>query len=164
MLRARPVVCGSIAAVFLAGAMAVNAAVTQNEKSTGVVSPTPAAEKTERERKLAAATEAAKQFLLVMDTGKSGKVSKEEWMKFMEAEFDRLDTRHGRQGITPITSPVPSGCRQVTAEKSRQPAANSTNTVSRSALWRGGDAASTPSSRLPNPAVNQNPYAFESNL
>jgi sulfatase maturation enzyme AslB (radical SAM superfamily) len=68
--------------------------VTQNEKSTGVVSPTPAAEKTERERKLAAATEAAKQFLLVMDTGKSGKVSKEEWMKFMEAEFDRLYTRH----------------------------------------------------------------------
>ena len=26
-----------------------------------------------------------------MDTDKSGKISKEEWMKFMEAEFDRLD-------------------------------------------------------------------------
>jgi Ca2+-binding EF-hand superfamily protein len=26
-----------------------------------------------------------------MDTDKNGKISKEEWMKFMEAEFDRLD-------------------------------------------------------------------------
>ena len=27
-----------------------------------------------------------KQLLLLMDTDKSGKISKEEWMKFMEAE------------------------------------------------------------------------------
>ena len=33
-----------------------------------------------------------KQLLLLMDTDKSGKISKQEWMKFMEAEFDRLDT------------------------------------------------------------------------
>jgi Ca2+-binding EF-hand superfamily protein len=26
-----------------------------------------------------------------MDTDKNGKVSKQEWMRFMEAEFDRLD-------------------------------------------------------------------------
>ena len=26
-----------------------------------------------------------------MDTDKNGKVSKQEWMKFMEAEFNRLD-------------------------------------------------------------------------
>jgi hypothetical protein len=32
-----------------------------------------------------------KQLLLLIDTNKSGKISKEEWMKFMEAEFDRLD-------------------------------------------------------------------------
>jgi Ca2+-binding EF-hand superfamily protein len=30
-------------------------------------------------------------LLLLMDTDKSGKISKQEWMKFMEAEFDRLD-------------------------------------------------------------------------
>ncbi len=29
-----------------------------------------------------------------MDKNKDGKVSKEEWMRFMEAEFDRLDTNH----------------------------------------------------------------------
>jgi len=32
-----------------------------------------------------------KQLLLLMDTDKNGKISKEEWMKFMEAELDRLD-------------------------------------------------------------------------
>jgi hypothetical protein len=33
----------------------------------------------------------ATQLLALMDTDKSGKVSKQEFMKFMEAEFDRLD-------------------------------------------------------------------------
>jgi hypothetical protein len=32
-----------------------------------------------------------KQLLLLMDTDKNGKISKQEWMKFMETEFDRLD-------------------------------------------------------------------------
>jgi hypothetical protein len=32
-----------------------------------------------------------KQLLLLMDTDENGKISKQEWMKFMEAEFDRLD-------------------------------------------------------------------------
>jgi EF-hand domain pair len=32
-----------------------------------------------------------KQLLVVADTDKNGKISKAEFMKFMEAEFDRLD-------------------------------------------------------------------------
>jgi hypothetical protein len=32
-----------------------------------------------------------KQLLLLMDTDKNGKITKQEWMSFMEAEFDRLD-------------------------------------------------------------------------
>jgi hypothetical protein len=32
-----------------------------------------------------------KQLLTLMDTDKNGKISKAEFMKFMEAEFDRLD-------------------------------------------------------------------------
>jgi Ca2+-binding EF-hand superfamily protein len=32
-----------------------------------------------------------KQLLLLMDTDKNGKISREEYMKFMQAEFDRLD-------------------------------------------------------------------------
>jgi uncharacterized membrane protein YdfJ with MMPL/SSD domain len=96
MLRLWPIVLGTIAALFLAEVIVVNAAETQGGKSS-VVTPTPAAQETEKEGKLAAATDAAKQLLLVMDTNKSGKVSKEEWMKFMEAEFDRLDTDHKGQ-------------------------------------------------------------------
>jgi hypothetical protein len=46
-------------------------------------------------RGTAAAREAAaKQLLLLMDRNKDGKVSKQEWMSFMEKEFDRLDTDH----------------------------------------------------------------------
>jgi Ca2+-binding EF-hand superfamily protein len=33
-----------------------------------------------------------KQLLLLMDTDKNGKISKKEYMAFMEAEFNRLDT------------------------------------------------------------------------
>ncbi len=38
------------------------------------------------------ARERVKELLALMDTDKNGKISKQEWMKFMEAEFDRLDT------------------------------------------------------------------------
>ncbi len=85
----------TIAAVLLAGAIAVKAHAGQSEKSTGVPPPTP--EQVKRERQLAAATEAARELLLVIDTNKSGKISKQEWMKFMEVEFDRLDTDHKGQ-------------------------------------------------------------------
>ena len=41
---------------------------------------------------VAIGSEKAKELLALMDTDKNGKISKQEWMKFMEAEFDRLDT------------------------------------------------------------------------
>jgi EF hand len=41
--------------------------------------------------KLALGENEVKQLLLIMDTDENGKISKQEWMKFMEAEFDRLD-------------------------------------------------------------------------
>ena len=44
-----------------------------------------------RPDRMTIAIENVKQLLLVMEP-KNGKVSKEQWMKFMEAEFDRLDT------------------------------------------------------------------------
>jgi hypothetical protein len=40
------------------------------------------------------------ELLLLMDTDKNGKISKQEWMKFMEAEFDRLDKDKGGE-LTP---------------------------------------------------------------
>jgi hypothetical protein len=41
--------------------------------------------------KLALGEDQVKQLLLLMDTDQNGKISKQEWMKFMEAEFDQLD-------------------------------------------------------------------------
>ena len=38
------------------------------------------------------ASDNVKVLLLLMDTDKNGKITKQEWMRFMEAEFDRLDT------------------------------------------------------------------------
>jgi biopolymer transport protein ExbD len=47
--------------------------------------------------KLAIGEDKARQLLLLIDTDKNGKISKQEWMRFMEAEFDRLDkTRDGQ--------------------------------------------------------------------
>ena len=41
----------------------------------------------------ALAEEDVKELPLLMDTDQDGKITKKEWMKFMEAEFDRLDTK-----------------------------------------------------------------------
>jgi hypothetical protein len=37
------------------------------------------------------AADEVRQLLLMMDTDKNGKISKQEWMTFMAAEFERLD-------------------------------------------------------------------------
>jgi Ca2+-binding EF-hand superfamily protein len=41
--------------------------------------------------KLAIADGNVKKLLLLMDADKNGKISKQEWMSFMEAEFNKLD-------------------------------------------------------------------------
>ena len=44
------------------------------------------------------------QLLLLVDTDKNGKISKQEWMKFMEAEFDRLDkAKNGELNVKELT-------------------------------------------------------------
>lgn len=43
------------------------------------------------QHKLALGQDDVKQLLLLMDTDRNGKISKQEHMKFMEAEFERLD-------------------------------------------------------------------------
>lgn len=44
--------------------------------------------------RVAAGEVEAKKLLILMDADKSGKVSRAEFMNFMAAEFDRLDTNH----------------------------------------------------------------------
>jgi len=36
----------------------------------------------------------ARQLMMQMDTDKNGQVSRDEWMRFMDAEFDRLDVEN----------------------------------------------------------------------
>lgn len=53
--------------------------------------------------KLALGEDEVKQLLLLMDTDKNGKISKSEWLKFMDAEFDRLDkSKNGELDVTEI--------------------------------------------------------------
>jgi CRISPR/Cas system-associated endonuclease Cas3-HD len=55
---------------------------------------------------LALGEDEVKQLLLLMDTDKKGKISKQEWMKFMEAEFDRLDkAKNGELDVKELTQP-----------------------------------------------------------
>jgi Ca2+-binding EF-hand superfamily protein len=54
--------------------------------------------------KLALGENEVKQLLLLMDTDQSGKISKQESMKFMEAEFDRLDKdKKGQLDVKELT-------------------------------------------------------------
>jgi hypothetical protein len=47
-----------------------------------------------------------KKLLLLMDTDNDGKVSKQEFMSFMEAEFDRLDQKkEGKLDVKELTKP-----------------------------------------------------------
>ena len=54
--------------------------------------------------KLALGEDEVRQLLLLMDTDENGKISKREWMKFMEAEFDRLDkSKNGQLDVKELT-------------------------------------------------------------
>jgi hypothetical protein len=79
MRRERKWTVWAIAGLFLAMASIRMAAIEQKA---------PAPRKTDT---LALGEDEVKQLLLLMDTDKNGKISKQEFMKFMEAEFDRLD-------------------------------------------------------------------------
>jgi len=50
------------------------------------------------------------ELLLVMDTDKNGKISKQEWMKFMEAECDRLDENKTGE-LSPQSCSVEGECQ-----------------------------------------------------
>ena len=54
--------------------------------------------------KVALGEDEVKQLLLLIDTEKKGKISKQEWMNFMEAEFDRLDkSKNGELDVKELT-------------------------------------------------------------
>jgi 5S rRNA maturation endonuclease (ribonuclease M5) len=57
------------------------------------------------QNKLALAEDQVKHILLLMDSDKQGKVSKQQFMQFMEAEFERLDTaKKGELDVKQLTT------------------------------------------------------------
>jgi hypothetical protein len=57
-----------------------------------------------KEKKLSAGEKEAKKLLLLMDKDENGMVSKEEFMAFMEAEFDRMDKdKSGQLDVQELT-------------------------------------------------------------
>ncbi|MGP8252431.1 MAG: hypothetical protein ACLQHF_10375 [Terracidiphilus sp.] len=71
-------------AALMSGAFALSGACFAQDKASVPKTPD----------KTSIATENARQLILLMDTDKNGKISKQEWMNFMSAEFDRLDVDH----------------------------------------------------------------------
>jgi hypothetical protein len=73
--------CVVAAAAFFAVGSYVNRAIAQEKQNVP-----------KAQDKIALSADEVKQLVLMMDTDKSGKVSKKEFMDFFSAEFDRLDT------------------------------------------------------------------------
>jgi hypothetical protein len=81
--------CLPVLAVILAGGALVGTATGEDTKA----------------KKIAAGEVEAKKLLLLMDKDQSGKVSKQEFMSFMEAEFDRLDKdKSGELDVKELTN------------------------------------------------------------
>ena len=87
-----------VAAALMATGMTIGVAVAQTTASV----PKP-------QDKLAIGLDEVKQLLLLMDTDKNGKISKQEYMKFMSDEFDRLD--HDKSGELDVSELTQSQLR-----------------------------------------------------
>jgi hypothetical protein len=92
--RVLPVVLMA-AGVLGVGSM-VGTTVSAQDTAQKVVNP--------NDKKVAAGEREAKKLLLLMDSDKSGKVSKQEFMAFMEAEFERMDiNKDGELDVKELT-------------------------------------------------------------
>ena len=88
-------------AVLVATGAALGTAVAQNAST-----PNPQAN-------LALGEAEVKKLLPLMDTDSDGKVSKQVFMSFMEAEFDRLDKKkEGKLDVKELTQPSTRGFRK----------------------------------------------------
>jgi hypothetical protein len=64
--------------------------------------------------RLALGEEHVKQLCLIMKSEKQGKISKQEFMKFMEAEFERLDrSKQGELDVNALVQPTITANRLV---------------------------------------------------
>lgn len=80
----RNIVLSITLSTFLAGTIAlVASAAPKGDSQAGTAA--------ERSMPVVAGELETRQLLLLLDADKNGRVSKQEFMRFMEAEFDRLD-------------------------------------------------------------------------
>jgi hypothetical protein len=92
MLKPQNIIC-LLFAVLIAPGVVPRIAVAQTKASV----PKP-------QNKLVIAENEFKQLLLLMDVNKNGKISKQEYMRFMEAEFDGFDKNHnGELDVKEVT-------------------------------------------------------------
>ena len=95
----------AVGACLIAGLAATGVRV---ETSLAAQAPGTDQDTKQKDKKLAAGEAEAKRLLLLMDRDKSGKVSKEEFMKFMEEEFERLDkNKDGELDVSELTHFTP---------------------------------------------------------
>jgi hypothetical protein len=100
------VACIVAAAGIVTAAARVGTAVAA--QSPTAQSPTADRDAKQKEKKLAAGEVEARRLLLLMDRDKNGKVSKGEFMKFMEDEFARMDKNNdGELDVTELTHFTP---------------------------------------------------------
>ena len=96
----------SIVPVFVVGGTRVETAIVGQNPVAQAQAPVADANKEVKikEEKVAEGEAYAKQMLVLMDRDKSGKVSRQEYMDFMAAEFDRLDkNKDGELDVKELT-------------------------------------------------------------
>jgi len=110
MAEARKVILIAVAIVaMVATGTRMGTALAQN---SGAPNPSANAETKQKLKNLAAGEVEAKRLLLLMDRDQSGKVSKQEFMTFMEEEFQMLDVnKDGELDVKELTQSrlVPHG-------------------------------------------------------
>jgi Ca2+-binding EF-hand superfamily protein len=80
---------------LLASAATVKTAIAQDKSQQ---------DSAKREKNLETGEAEAKRMLILMDRDKNGRVSKQEFMAFMEAEFERMDVnRDGELDVKELT-------------------------------------------------------------
>jgi hypothetical protein len=106
-----------VAALWSIAGPKIGSAIASQGSSTAPPSASPTVPATV---KSGAADAQVKQLLLLMDTDKNGKLSKQEFMSFMLAEFDRLDVnKDGELDVKELTGESAKPLRSFASGPSR---------------------------------------------
>ena len=93
MTRLRTLIFRHSRGILLAASLVAALAAGGARLGTAMAAQDPSADQAakQKEKKIVAGVPEAQQLLLLMDRDQNGRVSKQDFMSFMEAEFERLD-------------------------------------------------------------------------